>query len=365
MDAPLPDLPRKGRGAVGNPAGRFEAVARLRIDDGWGEADGESGTAPPATVVGEERVRTAISRNESPDIGFDRSINPYRGCEHGCIYCYARPTHNYLGLSSGMDFETRLFVKTNLAEALGRELRRPSYRAAPIMLGANTDAYQPLERQRRITRSVLELLSACDHPVAIATKSALIVRDLDILASMAERRLVAVGVSVTTLDPRLARTLEPRAAAPHRRLETIRALSREGVPVSVLAAPMIPFLNDPELETILAAGKAAGAVAAFYSMIRLPYDLKELFSQWLATHAPDRAARVLARIRDAREGALYAADFGDRMTGTGPFAEILAQRFDRACARLDLRRAPAAGLDLDCSRFRPPRDEDRQLSLFA
>ncbi len=360
----MPDLPRKGRGAVGNPAGRFEVEARSRIDDGWRDGDADGGPPPAPTVVGEERVRTAIADNASPDIGFDRSLNPYRGCEHGCVYCYARPTHNYLGLSSGLDFETRLFVKRNLVEALRRELRRPGYRAAPIMLGANTDAYQPLERQRRITRAALELLSACEHPVAIATKSALIVRDLDILGSMAERRLVAVGVSVTTLEPRLARTLEPRAAAPHRRLETIRALSRAGVPVSILAAPMIPFLNDPELETILAAGKTAGATAAFYSMIRLPYDVKELFSQWLATHAPDRAARVLARIRDAREGALYAADFGERMTGTGPFAEILARRFERACTRLGLRVAPAAGLDLDSSRFRPPHDDDKQLSLF-
>ena len=362
MSDVIPDRPRKGRGAIGNPAGRFEPHTRTAEDDGWNQ---DHPLAPAPTVVSEERARSAITRNDSPDISFDRSINPYRGCEHGCIYCYARPSHGYLGLSSGLDFETRLFAKTGLVEALRRELQRPSYRPAPIMLGSNTDVYQPLERTRRSTRALLQVLAACNHPVCIVTKSTLIVRDLDILAPMAERGLAAVGVSVTTLSPKLSRTLEPRAAAPHRRLETIRALARAGVPVSVMAAPMIPFLNDSELEAILAAGHGAGAEAAFYSLIRLPHELKGLFTEWLHTHAPDRADRVLARLRDSRGGALYQAAFGKRMHGEGPFADLLGQRFRAACNRLGLRMSTAAGLDLDCSRFTPPTRDDGQLPLFA
>lgn len=363
MDETRPDAVHKGRGAIGNPAGRFEALARQAVDDGWPADEAE----PPAlqTVVGEERARTAIARNDSPDISFEASINPYRGCEHGCVYCYARPSHAYVGLSSGLDFESRLFVKTGLAAALQRDLRRRSYRPKPIMLGANTDAYQPIERTHRVTRSVLAVLAETRHPVAIVTKSALVLRDLDLLASMAQRGLVAVGVSVTTMDPKLARTLEPRAAAPRRRLETIRTLAEAGVRVSVMAAPMIPFVNDHELERILEAGAEAGAVAGFYSFVRLPHELKGLFTSWLRTHAPDRAERVLARIRDSRGGALYEAKFGERMTGTGPFAEVLAQRFRTACSRLGLVTATAAGLDLDTSQFRPPRDDERQLSLFV
>ncbi len=362
MDAPDSPHTRKGRGAVSNASGRFETHTRHTTDDGWGSVDAD----PPrlTTVVVEEKATTIIARNTSPDIGFDRSINPYRGCEHGCIYCYARPTHAYLGLSPGLDFESRLFAKANAAEALERELQKPGYRPQPIMLGANTDPYQPLERKRRITRAVLEVLSAFNHPVTIATKSALVVRDIDILAPMAERRLVAVGISLTTLDGALARRMEPRAASPQRRLQAIRTLRDAGVPVAVMAAPMIPFVNDHELEGILCAAAGAGAQSAWYILLRLPLEIKDLFAEWLRAHIPERAERVLARIRDSHKGRLYQAEFGARMRGSGPYADLLGQRFRLACRNLGLVQGQIVDRNLDVSRFRPPRGRTEQLTLF-
>jgi DNA repair photolyase len=363
MQQQTSNMPFKGRGAVSNASSRFERYSREALGDGDAIGEDDLPEAPP-TVVVEELSRSIISRNSSPDISFDQSINPYKGCEHGCVYCYARPTHAYLGLSPGLDFETRLFAKHNAARTLERELRKPGYRPRTIMLGANTDPYQPVERQRRITREILEVLAAFDHPVAITTKSALIARDIDILAPMAERGLASVGMSVTTLDPRLARTLEPRAAAPWRRVETIRALSGAGVPVMVMVAPVIPFLNDPELETVLAAAAGAGASRANYILLRLPMEVKELFSQWLRTHVPDRAERVLNQVRDARNGHLYVSEFGRRMTGTGAYAELLAQRFRLACRRLGLNTDRPNETALDTRRFRPPPADGEQLSLL-
>ena len=309
-----------------------------------------------------------ISRNSSPDVPFDRSINPYRGCEHGCVYCFARPTHAYLGLSPGLDFETRLFAKPDAARLLGAELNKPGYRPRPIMLGANTDPYQPIERRRRITRGILEVLAEFRHPVAIATKSALVARDLDILKPMARRRLVSVGLSITSLDPQLARLMEPRASTPSRRLTAVRALSEAGVPVAVmtapLTAPLIPFVNDHELEHILEAAAAAGASGANYVLLRLPLELKELFGEWLAAHFPNRAARVLGRMRDCRDGQLYVSDWGTRMKGSGEYSKLLAQRFALACRRLGLTHGSPAARPLDCSQFRiPPRPGD-QMSLL-
>ncbi len=352
----------KGRGAVSNASGRFERFSREALGDDDPIHEEDLPDAPPTTVV-EELTRSIISRNTSPDIPFDQSINPYKGCEHGCVYCYARPTHAYLGLSPGLDFESRLFAKTHAAEALERELRKPGYRPRTIMLGANTDPYQPIERQRGITREILEVLAAFSHPVAITTKSALIVRDIDILAPMAERGLVSVGLSVTTLDGGLARTMEPRAPAPRRRVEAMRALSGAGVPVMAMVAPVIPFLNDHELETVLAAAAGAGAVGANYILLRLPVEVKDLFSQWLQTHVPERAARVLNQVRDARNGHLYVSDFSSRMTGTGAYAELLAQRFALACRRLGLATGRPAEA-LDTRQFRPPPTAGEQLSLL-
>ncbi len=362
MEDEIRPRPRKGRGAIGNPTGRYEPCTRHAVADGLTEADEES-PPPLATVVTDETVRSIISRNRSPDVPFDRSINPYRGCEHGCVYCFARPTHAYLGLSPGLDFESRLTAKVNAATVLERELSRPGYRPETIMLGANTDPYQPVERVRRITRSILEVLCRYRHPVAIATKSALVLRDLDLLRPMSDQRLASVGISVTTLDHRLARTLEPRAASPKRRLEAIRALSDAGVPVSVMAAPMIPFVNDHELERILAAAAEVGATRAGYILLRLPLELKELFEAWLRAHEPLKAERVLARLRDCRSGALYDPAFGVRMTGSGPYAELLEKRFRLACARLGLNQGRAAEAPLDAGRFRPSPDGG-QLDLF-
>ncbi len=361
MSGALAAEARKGRGAIGNRAGRYEPYTRETVDDGWWREDELS---PLATTVTDETCRSAISRNTSPDVPFDRSINPYRGCEHGCVYCFARPTHAYLGLSPGLDFETKLFAKPDAPRLLAEELRKPGYRPRPIMLGANTDPYQPIERKRRITRGVLEVLAEFRHPVAIATKSALVVRDLDILEPMAKRRLVSVGLSITSLDPRLARTMEPRASTPSRRLAAVRALSEAGVPVAVMTAPLIPFVNDHELERILESAANAGASGASYVLLRLPLELKELFAEWLEAHFPDRAARVLGRMRDCRDGQLYVADWGTRMQGTGEYSMLLAQRFALACRRLGLTHGSAAARPLDCSQFRiPPRAGD-QLSLF-
>jgi DNA repair photolyase len=352
---------RKGRGAVGNRSGRFEAFTREPVDDGWWQ---EQDLPPLATTVTDEACRSVINRNSSPDIPFDRSINPYRGCEHGCVYCFARPTHAYLGLSPGLDFETRLFAKKEAPHVLAEELRKPGYRPRPIMLGANTDPYQPIERKRRITRGILEVLGEFRHPVAIATKSALIVRDLDILAPMADQRLVSVGISITTLDPRLARVMEPRASAPAKRLQAVRALSEAGVPVAAMAAPLIPFINDNELERILEAAAAAGSSGASYVLLRLPLELKELFTEWLQAHFPERAARVLNRVRDCREGQLYIADWGTRMKGSGEYAQLLAQRFAVACRRLGLDGGSPAARTLDCSRFHPTPGKGEQLTLW-
>jgi DNA repair photolyase len=360
MDEPIPFSPRKGRGAVSNVSGRFEPEARIVTDDGWGSAD----EPPPAldTTYTRDSSRTIIARNDSPDIPFDRSINPYRGCEHGCIYCFARPTHAYLGLSPGLDFETRIFVKEDAPALLAAELSKPSYSCKSITLGANTDPYQPIERKLALTRRILEVLREFRHPLSIVTKSALVQRDIDILGPMAADRLASVAVSVTTLDRDLARRLEPRAATPPKRLETIAALSAAGIPVAVLASPMIPALNDSELENILEAAKAAGASSAGYILLRLPLELAPLFEEWLATHVPDKAGHVMSLIRQSREGKAYRAEWGTRMRGTGPYAEMLGLRFKKAAHRLGLDRGRA--WQHDTTQFRPPPRKGDQLRLF-
>ena len=361
MDMPAALMPRKGRGAASNETGRFEAEKREAFDDGWGS--GEAAMAERvATTLSVDATRTIIARNDSPDIGFDRSINPYRGCEHGCIYCYARPSHAYLGLSPGLDFETRIFYKPQAAALLAAELRKKGYRCRPIALGSNTDPYQPAERRLGITRAILGVLRDFRHPVTIVTKSALIQRDIDILADMATERLAIVTVSVTTLDRGLARHMEPRAATPERRLETIAALAAAGVPTGVLAAPMIPALNDSEMEEILARAYAAGARVAGYTLLRLPLELKALFKEWLESHAPDKALHVLSLVAQCHGGRIYDSAWSKRMTGTGPYAEMLAARFDRACRRLGFH---ARSTDpLDTARFRPPPQRGDQLALF-
>ncbi|NNG03945.1 MAG: PA0069 family radical SAM protein [Inquilinus sp.] len=359
-DDRLPDRPRKGRGAVSNRSGRFEATVAEAVDDGWGTA-GEDHLPPLRTTLTIDRARAIITRNQSPDVPFDRSINPYRGCEHGCVYCFARPTHAFLGLSPGLDFETRLFYKPDAAALLDRELRKPGYRPRTIAMGTNTDPYQPVERELGITRSILEVLARFDHPVGIVTKSSLVLRDLDILGPMAAKRLARVAVSVTTLDRGLARRLEPRAATPPRRLAALKVLTAAGVPTTVMAAPMIPGLNDHELEAILAAGAERGVDQASYILLRLPLEIKELFEEWLRSHAPDRADRVLSLMRQSRDGALYRAKFGTRMRGTGPFADLLSARFKRGCARLGLNKRHWT---LDTGRFTVPPAKGDQLRLL-
>ena len=353
---------KRGRGAIGNASGRFEPVTRHRTDDGWGTPFGTAETEPPLkTTVSTDRSRTVIARNASPDIGFEQSINPYRGCEHGCIYCFARPTHAWLGLSPGLDFESRLFAKPDAPALLRKELGAKSYRCSPIAMGTNTDPYQPIERDYRITRRILAVLSDCGHPVTVVTKSAMILRDLDILAPMAERGLVKVCLSLTTLDRGLARRMEPRASTPVRRLETIAALKAAGVPVGVMAAPMIPALNDMELERLLEAAAAAGASEAGYILLRLPLEIKALFADWLQSHYPDKAKHVLGLVRETRGGKLYQSGFGTRMTGQGPYAELLKSRFKTACRRLGLNQRR---YDLDTSQFEPPRANAGQLRLL-
>lgn len=332
---------RKGRGTVWAIHSRFDGAERTPLDDGWGglEAEGarQQDGAPPSTVVTVELARAILSRNDSPDVGFDLSINPYRGCEHGCIYCYARPTHGYLGWSPGLDFETRIVAKTNAAQRLREALGRPGYRPGALNIGSVTDAYQPAERTLRITRALIEVLAEFRHPFSIITKSAGVVRDLDLLAPLAAQGLVAVYQSITTLDPALARILEPRAASPARRLQTMRRLTEAGVPVGLSVSPVIPFVNEPEIEHIVEAAAKAGASAGFSIPLRLPWEVAPLFQQWLGTHFPDRAERVMARIRDLRGGRVNDARFGHRMSGQGPWAALMHQRFAMACRRHGLR----------------------------
>ncbi|MDF1606626.1 PA0069 family radical SAM protein [Hoeflea sp. YIM 152468] len=348
----------RGRGAGLNMSGRYEINSREAFDDGWGSLED---LAPFKTEVQIEKPRTIISRNQSPDLSFDRSINPYRGCEHGCVYCFARPTHAYMGLSAGVEFEARLFAKPDAPRLLERELSRPGYKVQPIAIGTNTDPYQPVEKTWRIMRQLLEVLEAAGHPVGIVTKSALVVRDIDILSRMASKGLARVALSVTTLDRKLARTMEPRAATPEKRLETVRALSEAGIPVSVMAAPVIPGLNDHELERILDSAKAAGADAAGYVLLRLPIEVSPLFRDWLLRHYPDRYRHVMSLIRSMRGGKDYDAEFGKRMRGTGPYAWQIARRFDLTAKRLGLnvRKAP-----LRTDHFVPPHGEGVQLSLL-
>ncbi|MBV8564383.1 MAG: PA0069 family radical SAM protein [Methylobacteriaceae bacterium] len=322
---------RRGRGAVSNQTGRFEAERREPVDDGWGSLES---LEPFKTEITIERPRSIITRNDSPDLSFDRSINPYRGCEHGCVYCFARPTHAYMGLSPGLDFESRLFVKQGAATLLARELLRPGYQAKPLAIGTNTDPYQPIERQHRVMRSVLEVLSAANHPVGIVTKSALVTRDIDILAPMAAKGLAKVAVSVTTLDAKLARSLEPRAPTPPKRLEAVRLLAEAGIPTAVLVAPIIPSINDAEIETILTRAHAMGAREAGYVLLRLPLEVRDLFREWLLTHRPEKLRHVLSLVRSTRGGKDYDSTWGKRMTGTGPYAWMIGRRFEVALDKL-------------------------------
>jgi DNA repair photolyase len=339
----------KGRGSISNSAGRFEKHSTAAEDDGWGSLDED--LPPLTTEVLLDSSRSLISYNDSPDIPFDRSINPYRGCEHGCIYCYARPSHAYLGLSPGLDFETRILVKPEAAKLLTQELAKRNYQCQPLALGSNTDPYQPLEREYKVMRQILEVLAETRHPLLIVTKSALIERDLDLLSAMASQNLVSVGISITTLDKTLARKLEPRAAAPHRRLETIAALREAGVPVGVMAAPMIPALNDHELENIIKAAHAAGADSAEYILLRLPLEVTELFEEWLQQHYPLKAGHVMNLLRASRNGKTYDPAFEQRMSGSGVYAALLAQRFKLICKRLGLNQPRPP---LRCDLFRKP-----------
>ncbi|MSP01190.1 MAG: PA0069 family radical SAM protein [Acetobacteraceae bacterium] len=357
---------RRGRGAVTNPAVRFESSVVSPFDDGWDTMNGEIEELPKlATTLIKDATKSVIAYNASPDLGFDRAVNPYRGCEHGCVYCYARPTHAYLGYSLGLDFETKLIFKPEVGTLLEKELRKPSYVPRVMALGSNTDPYQPVERTLKLTRTVLEVLDKFNHPVGIVTKSAGVLRDLDILSSMAKRSLVRVYLSVTTLDPRLARVMEPRAATPARRLHAIEELTRAGVPAGILTAPMIPGLNDAEMEKLLEAGARAGARHASFILLRLPHELREIFEAWLNEHFPDRAKHVLNLIRDTRAGALNDSRFGHRFSGQGPYADLLSRRFARAVRQWGLDEARQG---LDCSQFAVPGQlqakQDVQMSLF-
>jgi DNA repair photolyase len=387
-DDPIAEPVHRGRGALSNESSRFDSEKRIRTTDGWERGGWETGNReggaapesvdddddvlpPLRTTLTRDATRTILARNSSPDIPFDRSINPYRGCEHGCIYCFARSTHAYLGLSPGLDFETKILFKPDAAALLTAELASPKYRPDVIAMGTNTDPYQPVERELKITRQILRVLSDFNNPVGIVTKSHMVTRDIDILGDMAKRNLAEVFVSVTTLDKDLARTMEPRASAPHRRLEAIRALAGAGIPVGVMTSPMIPGLNDHEMESILEAASDAGATRAGFIVLRLPLEIKELFEEWLRQHRPDRAERVLSLIRQVRGGALYQAEFGKRMRGEGPIADLLASRFAVAVKRLGLNKQRYR---LDTARFRVPdaartalvdaRRDARQLKLF-
>ena len=354
----------RGRGALSNATGRFEKQYAEPFDDGWDSVS--SGDEKPATIQTEtivERPKTIITYNTSPDISFDRTINPYKGCEHGCIYCYARPNHAYRGLSPGIDFESKIFVKPGAAALLEKELSKKTYKPGLIMLAGDTDIYQPLEKELRITRSILEVLARYDHPACLITKSALVTRDLDILAPMAAKGLVSVAVSFTTLDRRLARTMEPRCAAPHRRVETMRELSSAGVPVSVMTAPLIPALNEPEMETLLETAAEAGARRAGYVLLRLPLEIAGLFTEWLETHYPDRARRVMSLLRSCHAGEDYRSKWKIRQKGDGPYARLVHQRFQKAITRLGLNKV---GVELRTDLFRPPtlKDASGQMNLF-
>jgi len=363
-----PSAPTKGRGATFNPANRFRSEQREAVDDGWepptSEADGDDDLPPLKTEVRVQQARTIISRNDSPDVGFTQSINPYQGCEHGCIYCYARPTHAYLDLSPGLDFETKLFAKPNSAALLRAELAKPGYRCDPIAMGTNTDPYQPIEREWKITRSVLEVLAQCEHPLTITTKGALIERDIDLLAPMAAKGLVRVSISIAMLDRELARKVDPRAPTPQRRLALIKSLAEAGVPVGVNVAPVIPQLTDRYLEAILEAAAAVGARHAAWIMLRLPLEVAPLFRDWLAVHFPLRAAHAMSIVRQIRGGRDNEPQFHARMSGRGEFAEIIDKRFAIACRRFGLN----SGDDppLDTTRFRPPPapGASAQLDLF-
>ena len=357
-DGGAPLRRQRGRGALSNASGRFEHEIRVHEEDG---CDFSEDLPPLRTQVTPDSAKTLITRNDSPDIFFEQSINPYRGCEHGCVYCFARPTHAYLGLSPGLDFETKLFSKINAASLLERELSAPGYAAKTIAIGTNTDPYQPIERKERVMRKLLEVLALADHPVAIVTKSALILRDLDLLAPMAGKGLVKVALSVTTLDPVLARKMEPRASSPARRLDTIRRLAEANIPTSVMAAPIIPAINDFEIESILARAQAAGARGAGYVLLRLPLEVRELFTEWLRAHYPDKLKHVLSLMRSARDGKLYDSRFGARMTGSGPYASMIGRRFEAAAARLGL---AGSRIPLRTDLFRPPARQGEQLRLF-
>ena len=358
LDARIDAKRRRGRGAVANPSGRYESESRVGFDDGWGSLDELPSFATEVTI---EKPKTILTRNSSPDVPFDRSINPYRGCEHGCVYCFARPTHAYMGLSPGLDFESRLFVKEGAAALLKRELSAPGYQPKTIAIGTNTDPYQPIEKTHRVMRSILEVLAQADHPVAIVTKSTLVARDIDILAPMAARGLAKVALSVTTLDPKIARAMEPRAPTPERRLETIERLAEAGVPVGVMVAPVVPGVTDHEMERILTRAHARGARSAGYIMLRLPLETRDLFAEWLVEHFPGKARRALSLVRDTREGRLYDATFGKRMTGSGPYAWMIARRFEIACQKIGF---PKTRRKLRADLFVPPEGGGRQLSLF-
>lgn len=357
-DAVVSSERRRGRGAVSNASGRYEPIARIAFDDGWQSLD----DLPPfATTVARDTARKVITRNESPDISFDRSINPYRGCEHGCVYCFARPTHAYLGLSPGLDFESKLFMKPDAPALLERELAAPGYVPRTIAIGTNTDPYQPIERRYGVMRRILEVLEKAGHPVGIVTKSDLILRDRDILARMARRSLVRVAISVTSLDRKLARVMEPRAPTPPRRLAALAGLAEAGIPASVMVAPVIPAINDAEIERILDAAAAAGVEGAGYILLRLPLEVRDLFREWLVANFPGRERHVFTLIRQMRGGKDYDSSFGKRMTGSGPYAWMLGRRFETACARLGLNRHKAA---LTTEHFLPPVPKEAQLSLF-
>ncbi|RCK03787.1 radical SAM protein [Thalassospira xianhensis MCCC 1A02616] len=357
----LPNRARKGRGAVSNMDGRFERLHHQPVDDGWMTSLMEDQDAPRIrTTLGIDGARSVITKNQSPDVPFDRSINPYRGCEHGCIYCFARPTHAYLGLSPGLDFETRLFWKPDAPALLRKQLAAKSYMPAPIVIGTSTDPYQPVEREKQLTRSIIRVLGDCQHPFSIITKGALVTRDIDLIAPMAARKRASVAVSVTSLDHRLSNLLEPRASAPHRRLDAIRKLADAGIPVTALCAPIIPGLNDMEIENLVAAVRNAGATSVSHIVVRLPLEIADLFEEWLEANYPDRKTKVMSLIRQMRDGERYQSEFGTRMRGTGPIADLIARRFDAARKKHGM---TGRSLNLDCSGFIRP-NANGQMSLF-